>query len=178
MLFPSSMCPVIAPLQRDEVHQVAFRRGHVVWEEVDQRVKQLSSLGICVVNVWKSWGRKERESQSSQSQTLSLAGNCPFRINVNSFLPLPPLTRLPALRPTTVSTYTEIMSPQASTAIKMPQKVINKCLSSSLTALKKQGKQEFSGDCSDVPENKIRVAIFIWCLISSVLRLSSLSSLP
>jgi len=30
---------------------------------------------------------------------------------------------------------------------------------------------------SDVPENKICVAIFIWCLMSSVLRLSSLSSL-
>lgn len=35
MLFPSSTCPVIALLQRDEVYQVAFRRGHVVRKEVD-----------------------------------------------------------------------------------------------------------------------------------------------
>lgn len=33
--FPLFHSPVIAPLQRDEVYQVAFRRGHVVWKEVD-----------------------------------------------------------------------------------------------------------------------------------------------
>lgn len=54
MLFPSSTCPVIAPLQRDEVYQVALRRGHVVRKEVDQCVKQLSSLRVRVVNVGKS----------------------------------------------------------------------------------------------------------------------------
>lgn len=65
MLFPSSTCPVIAPLQCDEVYQVAFRRGHVVRKEVDQCVKQLSSLRVCVVNIGKSWGKKKRGKQVS-----------------------------------------------------------------------------------------------------------------
>ena len=38
-------------LQGDEVHQVPLGRGHAVWEEVDQRVKELCALGVGLVHV-------------------------------------------------------------------------------------------------------------------------------
>lgn len=42
---------VVEGLEGDEVHQVALRRCHAVWEEVDECVEELRSLSVRLVHV-------------------------------------------------------------------------------------------------------------------------------
>lgn len=45
-------------LKGDEVYQVALRRRHAVWKEVDQRVKELRPLSVRLIDVGETCQRK------------------------------------------------------------------------------------------------------------------------
>lgn len=48
-------------LQGDEVDKVTLGWGHIVREEIDERVEQLRALGVRLIHIWKACDKEKKK---------------------------------------------------------------------------------------------------------------------